>query len=81
MISPSFLLAVLDWHNVHSRSHNVEGRMVVRFCNLANVSPSAYVADLRQEDEGMGMGREFGPRPSSERRWALCQERPEYVCY
>jgi hypothetical protein len=39
-------LAVLC-HNGHSRSHNVEG-MVVRICNLANVSPTAYVADLRQ---------------------------------
>jgi hypothetical protein len=81
MIFPSLLLAVLDWHNVHSRSHNVAVRMVVRFCNLANVSPSAYVADLRQEDDGMGMGREFGPRPGAEQWWALCQERPEYVCY
>jgi hypothetical protein len=67
MIFPSLLLAVLDWHNVHSRSHNVAARMVVRFCNLANVSPSAYVADLRQGDDGMGMGRESGHGPSAER--------------
>jgi hypothetical protein len=60
MIVPSLALAVLGWHNVHSRSHNVAGRMVVRFRNLANLSPSAYVADLRQDEDRIGMGRDSG---------------------
>jgi hypothetical protein len=51
---PSATLAVLYWHNVHSTSHNFEGRMVVRFCKLANLSPSAYVADLRQYADKRG---------------------------
>jgi hypothetical protein len=58
MIVPSAALAVLYWHNVHSTSHNSEERMVVRFCKLANLSPSAYVADLRQYENRIGTGRE-----------------------
>jgi hypothetical protein len=70
MIVPSAALAVLYWHNVHSRSHNV-ARMVVRFCKLANLSPSAYVADLRQYENRIGTGQEFRPPACPERWWAL----------
>jgi hypothetical protein len=46
--SHSLALALPIRHHVHASSHNVDLAIVIRFFNLANVSPNAHVADLRQ---------------------------------
>jgi len=59
-------------HKSRANSHNVFADVILMaFCNLANLSPSAHVADLRHPDDIIEV--------CCGTHWFRCREKPESV--